>query len=75
MADSWLIDGNCEVCRRKNYCKKECKLHRVNWKRSLYNAVLSATGFDKIYDAMSTPEYDAREKAEDFARWSGMLED
>lgn len=25
MADSWLIDGNCEVCRRKKYCKTECK--------------------------------------------------
>lgn len=75
MADSWLIDGNCEVCRRKNYCKKECKLHRANWKRSLYNAVLSATGIDKILDTMSTPNFDAHEHMESVARYNKMLED
>lgn len=24
MADSWKTDGNCDECRRKNYCKKVC---------------------------------------------------
>lgn len=25
MADSWLTDGNCNECRRRNYCTKRCK--------------------------------------------------
>lgn len=28
MADSWKSDGNCEVCRRKNYCTKSCTAHK-----------------------------------------------
>lgn len=74
MADSWLIDGNCEVCRRKNYCKTECKKHRVRRKRSIYNALMSATGADKILNMMSTPAYNAHETAEFVAKQSGILE-
>ena len=22
--EQWLLDGNCNICRRKNYCKKDC---------------------------------------------------
>ncbi len=22
--DQWLLSGNCEVCRRRNYCNKPC---------------------------------------------------
>lgn len=24
-SEQWLLDGRCEVCRRKNYCNKPCK--------------------------------------------------
>lgn len=27
-ADRWLSDGNCELCRRKNYCSKPCKANQ-----------------------------------------------
>ena len=74
MEDSWLIDGNCVVCRRKKYCSTECKKHRVNRKRSLYNAVMSATGMNRILDIMSTPTYNAHETAEFVAKQTGMLE-
>lgn len=74
MADSWLIDGNCEVCRRNNYCSTECKIHRAKRKRNLYNAVMSATGMNRILDIMSTPTYDAHETAEFVAKQTGMLE-
>lgn len=23
--DQWLLDGDCRICRRQNYCKKPCK--------------------------------------------------
>lgn len=74
MADSWLIDGNCEVCRRKNYCSTECKRHRVNRKRSIYNAVMSGTGMNRILDIISTPTYDAHETAEFVAKMECILE-
>lgn len=22
--EQWLLDGNCDICRRRNYCKKDC---------------------------------------------------
>lgn len=74
MEDSWLIDGNCEVCRRNNYCKTECKKHRVNRKRSIYNALMLATGADRILDMLSTSTYNAHETAEYVAKQTGMLE-
>lgn len=42
MADSWLIDGNCDNCRRKNYCSTECKLARQRNKAELAGAVANA---------------------------------
>lgn len=52
MADSWKIDGNCENCRRKNYCSKPCTLHKRRTKAIISQAVNKALGLDKIYDAM-----------------------
>lgn len=26
--ESWLTNGNCEECRRKNYCSKPCTKHK-----------------------------------------------
>lgn len=25
LTDQWKLDGHCEKCRRKSYCKKMCK--------------------------------------------------
>ncbi len=27
MADNWKTDGNCNECRRKNYCGHKCTKH------------------------------------------------
>ena len=75
MADSWLTDGNCQECRRKNYCKTECKKHRASVKRYMYNTMMSVTGMDKILDIMSTGSYNAHKTFETVARIEGMLED
>lgn len=74
MADSWLINGNCEECRRRKYCSTECKKHRVRHKRNFYNAMMSATGMNRIFDMLSTPTYNAHETAEFVAKQTGMLE-
>lgn len=73
--DRWLIDGDCSKCRRSNYCSKECKLHRAHRKREMWDTINRVTGFDKVFDAMSTRNYDGREHAEDIARIMGVLED
>ena len=56
MADSWKIDGNCENCRRKNYCSKPCTLNKRRREMMLHGVVGEALnkmlGLDKIYDAM-----------------------
>lgn len=73
MADSWLIDGNCEVCRRKNYCKKKCKLFQVRASRTFYNQMLKATGADKMLNIMDKAGVPASEYAERAAQAYGML--
>lgn len=56
MADSWKIDGNCENCRRKNYCSKSCTLNKRRTefmtRTAVRQAIEKATRLDKIYDAM-----------------------
>lgn len=69
MADSWLIDGNCENCRRNNYCKKPCTKAKRNHKNMLYGAVMRATGMDKVLCAMG-PE--VMKNFDDMARYNGM---
>ena len=39
-ADSWKTDGNCEVCRRRDYCGKKCSAHK-NAERHFRKAVLN----------------------------------
>ena len=56
MEDSWLIDGNCENCRRNNYCKKACTKAKRRRTNIIHNAVMQATGMDKILDAMGNRE-------------------
>ena len=56
MADSWKIDGNCENCRRKNYCSKSCTLNKRR-REMIFHGVVGKKleemlGLDKIYDAM-----------------------
>ena len=70
MADSWLTDGNCKECRRRKYCSKECKAHRVSTKRFLYGAIMSATGLSAVCDA--NPEFS--ENMKKAAYMTGALE-
>ena len=35
MADSWKTDGNCNECRRQDYCNKQCRLARERGMRLL----------------------------------------
>lgn len=54
--EQWLLNGDCEICRRRNYCKKDCtkreRAEKAYLKRLVRNAVDEATGgaFSKILD-------------------------
>jgi radical SAM protein with 4Fe4S-binding SPASM domain len=35
ISDQWLLEGKCELCRRKNYCSTKCKKARIRTKMLL----------------------------------------
>lgn len=72
--ERWLIDGDCNKCRRAEYCSKPCtanKRRTTNW---LHDEILSTTGLGIIYNELerlhtkSMTQYDDRQKAKQFER-------
>lgn len=31
-SEQWKLNGQCSICRRKSYCKKQCKTNKENFK-------------------------------------------
>lgn len=50
--EQWLLDGDCNQCRRKNYCSKPCKIVKHESDMRIINAIKKAVGLDKIEEAM-----------------------
>lgn len=50
--EQWLLDGDCSQCRRKSYCSKPCKIAERETDISIRNAIMTATGLDKIEEVM-----------------------
>lgn len=42
MTDQWKRTGNCELCRRKSYCKKPCKAKKNRRDSMIRDAVEKA---------------------------------
>ena len=40
--DQWLLNGECNKCRRQNYCKKKCGAIKRAWRAGLKKAVAKA---------------------------------
>lgn len=40
--EQWLLDGDCEICRRQKYCTKGCKKNRVAKERLLDAMIMNA---------------------------------
>ena len=40
--DQWLLNGECNKCRRQSYCKKKCGAIKRAWQAGLKQAVASA---------------------------------
>ena len=41
-SEQWKLDGNCDICRRNNYCSKPCTIAKKKSNKELYNFVASA---------------------------------
>lgn len=39
--EQWLSYGDCDKCRRKNYCGTQCKPHRARVQRNITSACIS----------------------------------
>lgn len=39
--EQWKSDGDCSLCRRKSYCKKECSAHNKRFRREIGRAFAS----------------------------------
>ena len=48
LSDQWKLDGDCRVCRRKDFCKKVCSAHDRTWNRIARNIIRKKTGIDMI---------------------------
>lgn len=40
--DQWLEDGDCNKCRRKKYCTKDCKKATIRAKKELGKDIAKA---------------------------------
>ena len=36
-SEQWKLNGQCSICRRKSYCKKQCKANKENFKTEVKN--------------------------------------
>lgn len=40
MEDQWLLDGNCDLCRRNKYCSKPCTANKRQREWNLKSLVI-----------------------------------
>jgi len=47
-SEQWLLDGDCNKCRKQKYCSKECKRSRVNFEQAVHDYIMQRTGMGRI---------------------------
>lgn len=40
--EQWKSDGDCNICRRRTYCNKDCSAHRRGINRIISNAFVNS---------------------------------
>ena len=38
--EQWKLKGQCSICRRKSYCKKQCKANKENFNQEVFDSVI-----------------------------------
>ena len=41
--EQWKSGGNCEICRRKSYCKKNCGANNKAIQRAINRAIIESS--------------------------------
>lgn len=44
MEESWKTTGDCETCRRKQYCKRSCSKHKEAFKQYIWDTMVERYG-------------------------------
>ena len=39
-SEQWKLKGQCSICRRKSYCKKQCKANKETFTAELKETVI-----------------------------------
>ena len=39
-SEQWRLKGQCSICRKKNYCKKQCKANKETFTAELKAEVI-----------------------------------
>lgn len=50
-SNQWELDGDCSLCRRKNYCSKDCsrrKQFKKSYVKSMFREVMHEHGLDQL---------------------------
>ena len=40
--EQWLLEGDCDKCRKEKYCDKDCSAYKKTVAKSLHNAYMKA---------------------------------
>lgn len=44
VSDQWKLEGNCSICRRKNYCQRRCTANHRRTNAMISGHVIKAMG-------------------------------
>lgn len=56
--ERWKTDGDCSKCRRAKYCSKDCTARKRRMRAFISEAIVKATGIDRIREAMHGKQYE-----------------
>lgn len=54
--EQWIEGGDCRICRRRDYCKKDCKLAKQNRDKAIKELIMENTIFGKARELYNTNE-------------------
>lgn len=46
-SEQWKLEGDCSLCRRKDYCKTDCKAHKEYINKIIKQSLVDKLGGNK----------------------------
>lgn len=54
--EQWRLEGNCSICRRKGYCKRNCRANRGSLDKFISETILEKTGLSPVITELFVKE-------------------